>query len=37
MIIMTIYVKYINRTTKKFNKFEEIFDDNQLNIIFINL
>ena len=30
---MTIYVEYINGTTKEFNNLDEIFNDNQLNII----
>ena len=36
VIIMTIIVIYINGTTKEFNKLEEIFDDNQLNITCVN-
>ena len=36
VIIMTIIVRYINRTTKIFNNLDEIFDDNQLNIIYVD-
>jgi len=33
---MVIIVKYFNDTTKYFNKIKDIFDDNQLNIIYLN-
>jgi hypothetical protein len=36
LFIVMIYVKYINNSTKQFKKFNEIFDDNQLDIILLN-
>ena len=33
---MVMTVEYINDSTKEFNDFKDIFDDNQLNIISLN-